>query len=184
MQVSAVIFVFCVLLNVAFFVLSIFYFNDKRASSALMQATISDQQVLDTRIAFAVFSTTVTLSAIALMFASKWVSHGLAAVAGIGSLIAAIFAFQKGMPSVLPVALLVLGALFPLLVWRSLEHSRGAWSVLVAMCFVCALVLLFGAPKLRTNLGIGLWTALIIPGLLTVAAIGLTMQRAAYRDRS
>ena len=183
MQVSAVLFVFFVLLNIAFFVLSIFYFNDKRAGATLTGATITDAQILNTRLAFAVFSGSVTLAGIALMFAPKLVSHALAAAAGVGSLVAAVFAFQKGMPMVLPVTLLIVGGLFPLLAWRSLELSRAAWSVLVAMCFVFALVLLFGAPKVRTNVGIGLWTALIMPGLLTVAAIGLTMQRAAYRDR-
>jgi len=84
---------------------------------------------------------------------------------------------------VLPVSLFVIGALYPALVWRSLEHSRGAWSFLISMCGVLALVLFFGAPKVRGVLDIGLWTALIMPGLLTVAMVGLTMIRADYRER-
>jgi hypothetical protein len=88
------------------------------------------------------------------------------------------------MPAVLPAALLVLGVLYPVLVWRSLEHSRGAWAFLISMCGVLAIVLLFGAPKVRGVLDIGLWTALIMPGLLAVATVGLAMLRVDYRERT
>ena len=93
-----------------------------------------------------------------------------------------IAAFQAGMPNSLSVALLVLAGLFPVLVWRSLLHSRAAWAFLVSICWVLAVVLLFGAPKVRSKMEIGLWTAMIIPGLLFVAGVALVAVRREYRD--
>jgi hypothetical protein len=40
----------------------------------------------------------------------------------------------------------------------------------------------FGAPKVRGLLGIGLWTALIVPGLQIISVIALTMLRGEYRE--
>jgi hypothetical protein len=68
----------------------------------------------------------------------------------------------------------------PLLVWRSADGSRAAWAYLVALCGVMGLVLFFGAPKVRNLLGVGLWTAMILPGLLTVATTALVMVRGDY----
>ncbi len=183
MQVAALVGGTCVVLNVAFWFLSSVYFADKRSNPMLMDAVTGDQ-VMNVRFAFAIFTGIVSMAAIGAAFVPKWVSHGLAAIAGLVALVASFFAFRKGMPMVLPVALFVIGVLFPVLVWRSLELSRGAWAFLISMCSVLALVLLFGAPKVRGVLGIGLWTAMIMPGLLAVATVGLTMLRIDYRERS
>jgi hypothetical protein len=75
----------------------------------------------------------------------------------------------------------VIGLAMPLMIWRSLLGSRGAWAFLTAMCYVLAVVLLFGAPKVRAQIDIGLWTAMLIPGLLVVAGVGMTMIRRNYR---
>lgn len=181
-QIAALIGGFCILLNVAFWFLSSIYFDDKR-SNPLIQQTFDDAHITNVRLAFAVFTGLVSAMSIVVSVWPKWVAHALAASAGIIALVASLLAFKKGMPFVLPMSLFVMGALLPLLAWRSLLKSRAAWSFLIATCAVLALVLLFGAPKVRGQLGIGLWTALILPGLLGVATVGLAMIRGDYRER-
>jgi len=183
LQLSAVIGAFCVLFNVAFYFLSAMYFDDKRASQGMM-STITPATVLHTRLTFVAFSGTVCAGIVATLFAPKWISHGLASVASLASLIAGFYAFRAGMPGALGMALMVIGLVMPVLVWFSLQRSRAAWAFLVALCYVLAIVLLFGAPKVRAQIDIGLWTAMIIPGLFAVAAVGLSLIRADYRDRS
>jgi hypothetical protein len=182
LQMAIIIAVFCVLLNVAFYFLSGIYFDGKKATAGLLGEPITSAHVNGVRIAFAVFTGSVSAAAMGAMFSPKWVSHSLSLIAGLAAMVGSYYAFTKGMPKVLPVALLTLGVMFPLLVWRSLERSRAAWSFLVAMCFSLAVVLLFGAPKVRAQVDIGLWTAMIIPGMLVVAGISLTMLRRDYRD--
>jgi hypothetical protein len=182
LQMSILIGVFCVLLNLAFFFLAGAYFKDKQATAGLLGEPITADTVNGVRVAFLLFTGTVTAIAIGSMFVPRLLSHALCVVAGVASLVAAYYAFDKGMTKVLPVTLLVLGLMFPLLVWRSLERSRAAWSFLVALCFSLAVVLLFGAPKIRAQIGIGLWIAMIIPGILVLTGIGLTMLRRDYRD--
>jgi hypothetical protein len=43
--------------------------------------------------------------------------------------------------------------------------------------------LLFGAPKVRGALDIGLWTTMILPGLNAVAAFTLASLRGEYLER-
>jgi hypothetical protein len=42
--------------------------------------------------------------------------------------------------------------------------------------------MLFGSTKVRGALGIGLWYAMIFPGLLAVATAALLLVRRDYRD--
>ena len=180
-QLSILIGAFCLILNVAFFFLSSMYFADKRANPLVPVVPVDSTN--SARIAFAFFSGIVSAMSIAVAIAPKWVAHGVAALSGLVALIASVFALKKGMPFVLPAALFIMGALLPLLAWRSLLRSRAAWAFLIAMCAVLGLVLLFGAPKVKGQLDIGIWTALIMPGLLGVATVGLTMLRGDYRER-
>ncbi len=181
-QLTVVFLVAAVALNVAFFFLSGVYYDDKRASQGLL-TTITASTVNGTRFSFGLFTGTVTLALIATSFVPKWASHVLVGVTAIASLIASAFAFRAGMPGALWMALLVIGVMLPFLIWQSLVKSRAAWSFMCAICYVLAVVLLFGAPKVRAQVGINLWTAMIIPGMLAVAAVGLTMIRRDYRDR-
>ena len=178
-QFAIIIAAFCVLLNVAYLFLSAVYFSDKVANGA-----ISDAQVREVHHAFIGFSGSVSIAAIGAVFAPKWVGHGLSVLAGLAALVGSYFTFKNTVPLALPVALAVIGLLFPLLVWRSLVLSRAAWACLIAMCFSLAVILLFGAPKVRNQASIGLWIAFIIPGMLTVAGVGLTRLRAGYREQS
>jgi hypothetical protein len=181
-QVAGLVIGFVVVANIMFYFLSDLYFADK--SKDLLKSNHFDADAMGrVRMAFGIFSAIVGAGAVMATFKPKLVGHGLAAVAGVFSVIASYEAFTHDMPMVLPVTLLILGGALPTLAYYSMEKKmRSAWSFLIAICGVFAMVLLFGAPKVRGVLGIGLWTALIIPGLLTVATVALSMVRDEYRE--
>ena len=76
----------------------------------------------------------------------------------------------------------VVGLLLPLLVWKSYEKNRAGWAFLSGMVAILAVVMLFGSTKVRNVVGIGLWYAMIVPGLLAVGTAALAMIRRSYRD--
>ena len=167
-------------LNAIFLLLSWRYFAGKRAD--VMAAPISDAHIMGVRIAFAAFTATIGVGVVAATLSPRWVGHGIAGALGLGSIIAGAFALGSSIPSVLGVSLLFLGIIVPLMVWRSLVYSRAAWSFLLSTCAVLGLILIFGAPKVRGLLGVGLWTAMIIPGLLVLGAVALGLARRDYRE--
>jgi len=182
MQVAILVAICVVVLNVVFYLLSGSYFDSKRG--AFGAAPITDAQIHAARMQFVWFTVIVGAAAVAASFAARTVGHAIAALIGLASFVTAIYALGSSLPKVLGVTLLVLGALMPLLAYLSLfRHVRAAWAFLVAMTTTYATVLLFGAPKVRGQLwDIGLWTALIFPGLLVVAAVALTLVRHEYRE--
>jgi type IV secretory pathway VirB3-like protein len=88
---------------------------------------------------------------------------------------------MHGMPPVLGITMLILGALTIVLTIRSLQYSRVAWSFLCSLMSVMALVTLFGSPKVRNILHIRLGVALLIPGALIVGVVFLSQLRLSYR---
>ncbi len=134
------------------------------------------------RLAFGLLSLVVAGMAYAAAVAPRLIGHGLAAAMGIASLVGGIAALSKGLPPVMGMTMLVVGGMLPVLTWKSLQRSRSAWSFLIAVVAVFAAVCFFGAPKVRALLGIGLWYAMIIPGLQIVCVIALSMLRGEYRD--
>jgi len=179
-QAAIIVVVALVLLNVAFFVLSATYFGGKREPGEQMRAAVA---LSSARIWFAIFTTFIGGASIVAASAPRLVGHAIAAIMGVLSIIASLFAFGRGMTPVLPFTLLLLGLLLPLLTYFSITTtSRSAWAFLVSMCAVFGTVMLFGAPKLRYVLDIGLWSAMIIPGVLYVATVSLVMSKSAYRD--
>jgi hypothetical protein len=173
-QVAVVVAIALLIVNVAFFALSNWYFSGKHPAEAA--------NIPGVRLAFAVFTVIVGAATIVSSLAPRMVGHAIAAVMGLVSIVAAIGAFGRGMTPVLPVTLLVIGSLLPALAMFSMKTSRAAWAFLTSLCGVYGTVLLFGAPKVRGLLDIGLWTALIIPGLLAVATASLVIARSDYRD--
>ncbi|MDB4959886.1 MAG: hypothetical protein JWO36_7455 [Myxococcales bacterium] len=171
-QIAAIIGVGVVALNVAFFFLSDSYFHDH----------LDAVNVSGVRGAFGVLTGIVGVASFLAALAPRLVGHALAAIVAVCSLVAGVAALNAGLPNVMGMTLLVLGVVVPLLVWQSLLHSRAAWSFLIAIMAVFATVDFFGAPKVRGLLGIGLWTALIVPGLQIVSAIALAMIRSEYRE--
>jgi hypothetical protein len=167
-------------LNAIFLLLSWRYFLGKRAD--LMAEPISDAHIMGVRLAFAAFTATIGVGVVAATVSPRWVGHGIAGALALGSIIAGFFALGTSIPMVLGVTLLFLGLIVPLMIWQSLVYSRAAWSFLLSTCAVLGLILMFGAPKVRGLLGIGLWTAMIIPGLLVLGAVALGLARRDYRE--
>lgn len=172
-------------LNVAFYVLSAGYFGNAHevveGVGSLPKYTA--EQILSIRLQFALFSGEI---AVASFFAGVWprqVGHLFPVLLGVIDLVAAFGALSHGAPGVLIATLLIAGVLFPLLAYFSLQGKRASWAFLVAMCGVFALVEVFGAPKLRDALGVGLWTAMLLPGLNLVAVVTLVMLRGDYAER-
>jgi len=178
MQIAGLVAVACAITNIAFYFLSDLYFEDRSA----IYGAVTAGHITGVRITFAVFTGTVGLASVVAAIQPRWVGLGIAAVTGVSALIAGIAAAAHDMTPVLPASLIVAGLVLGLLVWKALEKTRGAWSFLIGMTSVLSAVLLFGATKVRNVLGVGLWTALIIPGLLAVATVALAMIRDDYRD--
>jgi hypothetical protein len=176
-QVAILTAITLAVLNAAFFFLSDWYFGGRKSLNGVTPADINH-----VRFAFLLFTGSIGAASILASAAPRTVGHGIALVMGLVSLVASIAAFAHGMTPVLPMTLLIIGGLLPMLAMFSMKTSRAAWSFLTALCGVYATVLLFGAPKVRGLLDIGLWTALIVPGLLAVATVSLVMSRADYRD--
>jgi hypothetical protein len=172
-----------VFLNIAFFVLSNAYFGDKSqfVPNVGEVPMFSDAEITSIRIAFVVFTLIVAIATVAAAIAPHPVGHAIMAVMAAASLAGGAGAALRGLPGVLAVTEIVLGAVLILLVVLSLQGHRAAWSFLVAIAAVYAIVLFFGAPKVRNVLGIGLWTTLVLPGLNVVALVSLILCRARYR---
>ncbi len=173
MQMAGVIAGAAITFNVLFSVASHFYFKDKPLEAA---------DVGSVRFAFALMSIIVAGAAYCAALAPRLIGHGIAFVMGAASLVGGFAALSKGLPPVMGTTMLVIGGLIPALAIKSLQHSRSAWSFLIAIIAVFAAVCFFGAPKIRHLLGIGLWHAMIFPGLQIVAVIALSMLRGEYKD--
>ena len=109
------------------------------------------------------------------------IGHILAALIGAGALVAGVEAILHDLPGVMTTTLLVCGALLPLLAWMSMHGSRASWSFTIAIISVLGLITLFGAPKVRTLLGVGLPVAALIPIVCIVAVTVLSMLGTSYQ---
>ena len=173
MQIAGLIGGALVTFNTGFYFLSGLYFGDS-----------SDVAVNGIRGAFAILTGTIGVASFLAALAPRLLGHGISAVLGVLAMVAGIEALAHELPGVMGITLLGVGALMPTLAWLSLHHSRSAWAFLISTAAVLGLVLFFGAPKVRGLLGVGLWTALIVPGLLTVSVIALAMLKAEYAERA
>ncbi len=175
-QLAVLVGILVLVLNAGFYFLSDTYFEDRARRFGVQELARID----GARVDFGVFTIVVGVATVLAAMYPRAVGHGLAAAAGLMSLIAVPFAFEIGL--VLPATLLLVAALFGLLIRHSLRGSRAAWASLAALCVVYAVVMLFGAPKVRGLVGVGMWIALIVPGLLGVATAALGMIRREYRE--
>ncbi len=172
-------------LNAVFFLLSGSYFEGHRELVAgVSQPSYSPTQMTHVRVTFAVFSGVIAAFAFLAGLLPRVLGHLIPVLLGAVDLVASGFAFAHELPGVLGMTLLVCGVVMPVLAWHSYRRSRAAWAFLVAICGVFAVVLLFGAPKVRGALDIGLWTTMILPGLNAVAAGALVSLRGEYLERS
>jgi hypothetical protein len=173
------------IVNVAFYFLSGSYFDSHHAIvGGQLVPTYSADQTQHIRVVFAGVSGAVTAVTFAAALWRTPVGHILAGVLGAFNFVAGIVALLHGLSGALIATLLITGALMPVLAWFSYHRARGAWSVLVALCGVLAVVGLFGAPKVRNVLDVSLWTTMLLPGLFAVACISLALLRDRYVERA
>lgn len=177
-RISLIILGVAVVLNAAFIFLSGAYFADRAA----IHGPVGAAEISSVRIAFGVFTGLTALGACAAVFFPRIVAHGIPLAASLAAFVAAAAGYNKGLHIVLPVTLAIVGALLPVLVWKSFEKSRAGWAFLCAMVACLAVVMLFGSTKIRNVVGIGLWYAMIVPGLLAVGTAALAMIRRSYRE--
>jgi hypothetical protein len=171
-KTAIVVLIVCVVLNAAFYPLSDLYFDSHKNLGPA-----------DIRWAFAQFTFAVGLAAFAVSLAPRTIGHVAAALLGLANVIAALVSFGAGLTPVLGFALLIGGgAMVALAYFSYFKKSRAAWAFLAALAGVFGTCLLFGAPKVRSLVGIGLWTALIFPGLQFVTMSALMMIRGDYRQ--
>jgi hypothetical protein len=178
MQVAVLVTVIVLVANSAFFFLSGSYAQSRHSS-------LSAGEPLNLgliRMWFLIMTTTVGGASLLAAIAPRTVGHALAAVTGVAAFVCGFGAAFRGMPGALTATLFVLGVLMPILTLRSLRGNRAAWSFLTVICAVLGVCLLFGAPKVRGIFEIGLWPAMIIPGLLAVAAASLTLVHRDYQS--
>lgn len=171
-------------LNVVFFLLSNSYFDSHRELVAgVSQPSYSPAQMAHVRVTFAVFSGVVAAFGFVAGLRPRVVGHLIPLLLGAVDLVASFAAFGHAAPAVLGMTLLVCGLVMPVLAWHSYRGSRAAWAFLVAICGVFTVVELFGAPKVRGALDIGLWITMILPGLNAVATAALVSLRGEYLER-
>jgi uncharacterized membrane protein len=132
---------------------------------------------------FMLFTALVAVASGVAVIIPKEIGHGLATITGLAALVGAVAAAIGGMPMVLPVVLFVAGGFMPYLAYRSWHGSRVGWSFLTTICGVLGVCMLFGAPKVKGILHIGLWPALVFPGILAATTVALAVQHATYRQQ-
>lgn len=178
-QIAVVIGIIAVAANGLFFFLSNAYWTDrvKRFGEAELAG------LGPSRMHFAVFSATIAAGAIAAVFAPRLVAMGVAALTSLAAFAGAYGAFSRDLPMVVGIAALIVGAAIPTFLWLASQRSRAGWAALASSLAVLATVMLFAAPRIRALLGGGLWTAMIIPGILAIGTIALVLIRREYGTR-
>jgi hypothetical protein len=175
-QLAILVGIIALVLNAGFYFLSEAYFDDRAKRFGAQELA----GLAGARVDFAIFTIVVGAAAILAAIWPRAVGHAIPALAVVGSLLATPFAASIGV--VLPAMLVLVAGTFGFLIRLSLERSRAAWSYLAALCAVYGVVLFFGAPKIRGLVDVGMWIALIVPGLLWVATAALRAIRAEYRE--
>jgi len=168
-------------LNGAFYFLSQSYFESHALVAPGVGEMVDTQALGKARIAFAVLSLLVGAAAFGASLAPKLVGHITAVVLGLGALFAGYESLSTHLPAVMVAVLFAVGVLLPTLAHFSWRGSRAAWSFLIAIIAVFGTVTFFGSPKVRNVLGVGFWTAMILPGIQYVAMSALWMLRDDYR---
>jgi hypothetical protein len=177
-QVSILVAICCVLLNVTFYFVADLYYADRARKLGL--GVLAD--LPSARRAFVWFTLVVGGASVAAAFLPRITGFVIAGLASLASFVGAWGAWKTDVPGVLAVSLVLLGLVIPLLIWRALAGSRAAWAFSISLLAVSALVMLFGAPKVRSLTDIGLWYTMIVPGLLAVGTAALAMLRDDYKD--
>jgi hypothetical protein len=171
------------LANGVFYFLSEAYFAAHKVSPPGVGSIIDHDALVHARWAFFSLSMLVTGASIGAIIAPKLVGHALALVIAAGALIGAYGSLSHSMPGVMTAVLIAVGLLLPVLAHFSWRGSRAGWSFMISIICVFGIVTFFGAPKVRNILGIGFWTAMMLPSIQFVCVAALAMVRGEYRAR-
>jgi hypothetical protein len=171
MRIAGSITLTLLIFNAAFYFISNLWFEDH-----------PDSDLARIRFAFLALTVIVAAASFGAAIAPRLIGHILGMKVGLWAFVGGIAALASGMTLVMGVTLIVVGLVMPVLAVLSWQHSRPAWSVLVSILSVLATVTFFGAPKIRDLLHFGIWTALILPGVMVVAVIALAMVRGEYQQ--
>jgi hypothetical protein len=169
--------------NAAFYFLSNVYFDAHKINVPGVGEFVDTKALGAARVAFAILSLLVAASAFAASLAPRVIGHALALVIAAGALVGAYGSVSHSMPGVMSAVLIAVAVLLPVLAHFSWRGSRAAWSFMISIICVFGIVTFFGAPKVRNILGIGFWTAMILPGIQFVCVTALAMVRGEYRAR-
>jgi hypothetical protein len=108
------------------------------------------------------------------------IGHVLAVLLGLQSIVDGVLAATHGMPKVLVAAVTLVGVLLPVLAALSyVQRSRAAWSFMISICGVFAIVTVFGAPKVA-HLGMPLVFVALVPLLYITTVVLLSMSASDY----
>jgi hypothetical protein len=173
-----------VALNAVFYVMSGSYFDSHREIVGGMSvSSYTPEQMAHVRMTFVVFSGVVAALGFAAGMWPRAVGHVLPVLLGIVHLMAGGSAWLAEL-RVLGITLVLSGLLMPVLAWSSYrDRSRAAWAFLLVICAVFGVGELFGISKVRDALGVGLWTAMILPGANAVVVAALGSLRGEYIER-
>lgn len=164
------------LINAAFYFLSGNYFDAHSGQ-------YTPERMSQIRVAFAITCGAIIAVNFLVGLNRRIGAHLLAAILGLGSIVAGVGSLLAGLPAVLGFVQLVAGVLMPVLAWFSYRRLRAPWAFLVAICGVFAVTDMFGAPRIGQTLSINLWSTMVIPGLYAVAAVALIHLRGQYIER-
>jgi hypothetical protein len=170
--------------NAAFYFLSDLYYAAHKTVVPGVGEIVDDSALGKARFAFVIMTALVAASAFAASLAPKIIGHALAVVIGLCALAGAYSSLSHSMPGVMTAVLIAVGVLLPTLAHFSWRGSRAAWSFMISIVCVFALVTFFGAPKVRNTLGVGFWVAMTIPSLQFVCVTALAMVRGEYRAKA
>lgn len=170
--------------NAAFYFLSDLYYAAHKVNVAGVGEVVDDTALGKARIAFVILTLLVAATGFIASLAPRLIGHALAVVIGLGALAGAYGSVSHSMPSVMTAVLIAVGVLLPALAHFSWRGSRAAWSFMISIICVFGIVTFFGAPKVRNILGIGFWTAMILPTIQFVCVTALAMVRGEYRARA
>lgn len=177
MQHAIVVGIVVVVANAMFFFLSERYYAERAAKHGAAELANLDPS----RINFLIFSVVTAIGAIAAAISPRHVGHAVAVLAGFVSIVGGFAVMQSDIPATLGVTLLVLGSFFVVATKTSWQGSRAGWATLVALCGVIGIMTMFGAPTLGRLFGVGIWVAMILPGMLYVGATALCLVHDEYR---
>ena len=181
-RVFVVIAIAAAFLVAVFYVMALRYYQARTASfvpgsgEVILSAKARVLKALPSFVTFAVVGGALVGAAVSW---PRRASLALPLVLGTLALLGAVM----GWGHVPALTIIVLASTFALTLLgvRSMTRgSRAAWAMAIALTGVLGVVTLFGAPKMRTLMGLEIWFVLLIPALCAAATTALSLTSDSY----